>query len=235
MRREIILLSCLVAATAVAGPAPTVQIFTDRTSPQPVGTVIGVSAVGKDEGEPEKYMPLLRYRFSVAEQGDTFRIVSDFNQNSEFAWRPELYEHDARLKVTVLNTKTKLTTDQEITFRIDPRASGKNSVAIHTSHPLVALFSSPACPDGSQFRVAFQRQGETLTRRTGPTPCHASHTSNLYVAGMRADSEYTLHPEIMTGDKIKEGAAVPFHTGLVNETFGRFSVAVPPTDEGEPR
>src|SRR5260370_35124930 len=135
MRLESLLLSCLVAATACAGPATTVQIFTDRNSPQAVGTVNGVSAVGKDEGEPEKYMPLLRYRFSVAEQGDTFRIVSDFNQNSEFAWRPELYEHDARLKVTVLNTKTKLTTDQEITFRIDPRAPGKNSVTIHTSHP----------------------------------------------------------------------------------------------------
>ena len=237
MRREILLLSCLVAATAVAEPAPTVQIFTDHTSPQPVGTVIGISAVGKDEGDPDKYLRLLRYRFSVAEHGDTFRILRDFNQNSEFAWQPELYEHDARVKVTVLNTKTKQTGELEIPFRVDPRASGKNSVAIHTSHPLVALFSFPACPDGSQFRVAFQRQGETLTRRTGVIPCSPSHTSNLYVAGMRADSEYTLRSEVLTGDKIKEGAAVPFHTGLVNDTFGRFSVVVPANDQasrGEP-
>ncbi len=239
MRREILLFSCFFAAMAVAGsePPPSVQIFTDRTSPQPVGTVIGISAVGKDEGDPDKYLRLLRYRFSVAEQGDKFRIVADFSQNSEFAWRPELYEHDARVKVTVFNTKSKKTGEAEIPFKVLPRALGKNAIAIHTSHPLVALFSFPACPEGSQFRVAFERQADTVTRRTGLNPCSASHTSNMYVAGMRADSDYTLRAEILTGDKTHQGPAVPFRTGLVNDTFGRFTVAVQPNDQasrGEP-
>src|SRR5207248_199414 len=217
-----------VAAMAVSRAAPTVQIFTNPPSPQPVGTVIGIAVAAKDEGEPEKYLPLLRYRFSIADQGDTFRIVRDFSSGSEFAWRPELYEHDARVKVTVLNTKTKQTSDAETPFRIIPRVSGENPVALHTAHPLVALSSSPACPDGSQFRVAFQRRGETTMRRTGLSPCHASHTSNQYVAGMRPDSDYTLRTEILTGDRTQTGAAVEFRTGMVNETFGRFSVAVPP-------
>src|SRR6266571_380110 len=60
------LIACFVAATAVSWAAPAVQIFTDPPSPQPVGTVIGISVAGKDEGEPEKYLPLLRYRFSIA-------------------------------------------------------------------------------------------------------------------------------------------------------------------------
>src|SRR4051812_11069978 len=83
MRSKIPLLSCLVAGMVVSSAAPTVQIFTDPPSPQPVGTVIGITAVAKDEGEPDKYLPLLRYRFSIAVEGGTFRIVRDFSSRSE--------------------------------------------------------------------------------------------------------------------------------------------------------
>ncbi len=227
-----LLLWTVVATTGCWAAAPTVQILTERPSPQPVGTVIGVSALGKDEGEPEKYFPLLRYRYSVAAEDGVFHIVRDFSRQSDFAWRPELYDHEARIRVTVLNTKTKLTGEAELPFRITPRATGQTPSVVHTSHPLVALFSAPACPEGSQFRVAFQRKGETTMRRTGSSPCRASHTSNLYVAGMRADSDYTLQAEVMHGSEVKTaGPAVPFRTGLVDDTFGRFSVSVPPSDE----
>src|ERR1051326_8556043 len=115
MRCKMPLICYFLAAVSVSwAVAPTVQILTDRPSPQAVGTVIGISAIGKDEGEPEKYLPLLQYRFSVADQPNTFHILRDFSRQSEFAWRPELYEHEARLKVTVLNTKTKQTSDTEL-------------------------------------------------------------------------------------------------------------------------
>jgi arylsulfate sulfotransferase len=218
------------AVTACWAAAPTVEIFAERPSPQPVGTVIGITTLAKDEGELQKYAPLLRYRFSVADEDGTFHVVRDFGRSSDFAWLPKLYEHEARIKVTVLNTQTKLSGEAELPFRITPRATGQTPVAVHTSHPLVALISFPACPEGSQFRVAFERQGEATTRRTGLTPCRASKTSNMYVAGMRADSDYTLHSEVLSGDSVKSGPPVPFHTGLVDEAFGQFSVAVPPGD-----
>jgi arylsulfate sulfotransferase len=231
MHREIMFLSCFAAASALSWAAPSAQIFTDRTSPQPVGTVIGVSVIPKDEGDPEKYGPLLRFRFSVAEQAGPFRIVRDFSRQPELSWRPELYEHDARIKVTVFNTKTKQTGETEMEFRITPRATGQNAVASPTSNPLVALFSFPACPDGSEFSAAYQRKGETVTRHTGLSPCHASHTSNLYVAGMRPDSEYTVRAEIVSGGRTQTGPAIPFRTGIVSGSFGRFAVSVPPGDE----
>lgn len=229
MRRTTPLLFWMVSAIGWAA-APTVQIFAERPSPQPVGTVIGITAQAKDEGEPQKYLQLMRYRFSAAGEDGTFHILRDFSRSSDFAWMPELYEHEARVKVTVLNTKTKETAEAELPFRITPRGAG----AVHTSHPLVALFTAPACPDGSQFRVAFERQGDSTSHRTGLTPCRASKTSNLYVAGMRADSDYTLHSEVVTGEKVKTGPPVPFHTGLVDEPFGRFTVAVP-SGEGASR
>jgi arylsulfate sulfotransferase len=209
-----------------AAAPPTVKIFAESPSPQPVGTVIGITTQAKDEGERQKYGPLMRYRFSVAGEDGTFHIVHDFGRSSDFAWLPDLYEHDARIKVTVLNTQTKETAEAELPFRITPRVSG----AAHTSNPLVALFSFPACPEGSQFRVAFERQGDPATQRTGLSACRASKTNNLYVAGMRADSDYTLRSEVVHGDDVKKGPPVPFHTGLVDEPFGQFSVAVPPGD-----
>src|SRR3954466_14634842 len=99
MRSKMPLMFCFLAAIAVSASwaaAPTAQIFTDPPSPQPVGTVIGLTAVAKDEGGPDKYLPPPPYPFSIAEQGGTFHIVRDFSRGSEFAWRPELYEHDAR-------------------------------------------------------------------------------------------------------------------------------------------
>ncbi len=214
------------AASAWAANAPTVKITADRPSPQPVGAVIGITIDAKDEGERQKYGPLMRYRFSVAREDGTFHIIRDFSRQSDISWMPELYEHETRIKVTVLNTQTKLIAEAELPFKITPRVAG----AVHTSHPLVALFTAPACPDGSQFRVAFERQGDPITRRTGLNPCHASKTNNLYVAGMRADSDYTLHSEVLTGDRVKAGPPVPFHTGLVDEPMGQFKVDVPPAD-----
>jgi arylsulfate sulfotransferase len=224
------LLPLCFAAVTLGWATPTVQIFTELPSPQPVGTVIGLSVIGKDEGEPEKYASLLRYRLSATDESGRFHIIRDFSRQSEFTWTPELYDYEARVKVTVLNTKTKQSGETEVPFRISPRVAGQSPVVAHTAHPLIALFSFPACPEGSQFRVAFQRQGEALTRRTGLSPCRASHTSNLYVAGMRPDSEYALRAEVISGDNVKTGLPVSFRTGMVDKTFGRFNVAVAPDE-----
>ena len=65
-------IAALLAAVTLCWAAPTAQIFTEIPSPQPVGTLIGITAIGKDEGEPEKYAGLLRYRFSADDEGGTF-------------------------------------------------------------------------------------------------------------------------------------------------------------------
>src|SRR5438067_12580020 len=98
MRTKMPLIACFVAAMGVSWAAPTVQIFTNPPSPQPVGTVIGISAGGKDEGEPVKYVLLLRYQFSIAKQRGAIDNLRDVSFSPETAWRLELDEHHARLK-----------------------------------------------------------------------------------------------------------------------------------------
>ena len=132
---------------AVAWSAPTVRLLPALPSPQPVGTVIGLTAVPKEDGDPLKVMQQLAFRYSVSVDGSPFRVIRDFSRNPGLAWRPELYEHEARVRVTVRNTETKQTGEVELPYRVVSRVKGQQPVATPTANPLVALFSSPACPE----------------------------------------------------------------------------------------
>ena len=221
------LLPCLfLGFTVLVAGEPSVRLLSSLPSPQPVGTVIGLTAVPKDEGDPLRLFGKFRFRFSVSTDGADYRILSDFSPQPLFAWRPELYEHDARVRVTVLNTESKKTAEAELPFRIVARIAGQQAAATPTANPLVALFSFPPCPSGSQFRVAFRRQGDSDAHRTGLESCRANRTSNMYVAGMRNESEYMLTPEVITAGKVASGATVPFRTGLTDGVFGPMTVSV---------
>ncbi len=213
---------------AVCWSAPSVRLLTALPSPQAVGTVVGLTAIPKDEGDPLKLFPKLRFRYRVSVDGSPLRVLRDFSPQPNFAWRPELYEHEARVQVTVQNIVTKMTSDAEVPFRITSRVKGQQPVVTPTASPLVALFGAPPCPDGSQFRVAFRREGESGEgSRTGAEPCSGTRSSNLYVAGMLPDSNYEMHAEVVTKGAITGGPPVTFHTGLPDGDFGQLSVAVP--------
>jgi arylsulfate sulfotransferase len=231
MRRTVGLSLLAPWCLSLAWSAPTVRILPNLASPQPVGTVIGLSAVAKEDGEPLKVMEQLTYRYSVSTDGSDFHVIRDFSRNAAFAWRPELYEHEARVRVTVRNGETKETGEAELPFRIVSRVKSEQPVVTPTANPLVALFSSPACPEDSSFRVAFTRNGDNETSRTGAQPCKSSRSSNIYVAGMRADSVYDMHAEVVTAGQVKSGPTVPFHTGIVDGKFAPASVAMPPDDK----
>jgi arylsulfate sulfotransferase len=220
----------LFLATVVCLPvwsAPSVRIVPALVSPQPVGTVIGLAAVAKEEGNPLQLFPKLRFRFSVSVDGSPFRVVRDFSPQPNFNWRPELFEHEARVKVTLKNIATKMTADGELPFQIVPRAKGQQPVATPTANPLVALFSAPSCPPGSRFRAAFRRAGDSGEWfHTGIEPCSA-RSNNIYVAGMLADSNYEIHAETLTGDASKPGPSVTFHTGIADGLVAPMSVLVP--------
>src|SRR3954453_18991640 len=130
----------------VARSAPTVRILSALPSPQAVGTVVGLTAVPKQEGDPLKVFDKLRFRYSVSVDGGDFHIIRDFSRNPSFAWRPELYEHQAHIKVMVENTETEQTGEADLRFQVVSRVRGEQPVVTPTAHPLVALFSSRPCP-----------------------------------------------------------------------------------------
>lgn len=215
-------LALLLSAGAYAAP-PAIRLESSVPSPQPVGTVIGL-VPRVDKVSPAMYT----YRYAVSTAGGPFRIIRDFSQQADFAWRPELYEHQARVRVTVRNNGTKETADAELPFQIVSRVSKSQARVTPTSHPLIALFSAPACPEGSQFRVAFRRQGEDRLTRTPAETCRDAVSNNVYVAGLRADSEYQMRAETVKGDSVKSGAWLPFQTGLLDGRFPKISNQTPP-------
>ena len=166
------------------------------------------------------------FRYSVSVNGGPYRTVRDFSQQRDFSWAPALYEHEASVRVTVRNNETKEIADGEMRFRIVSRVKGAAPLVTPTSHPLVALFSAPACPAGGQFRVAFRAEGEESVMRTPGEACRPSLSNNVLVAGMRADTDYRLRAELVSGGNVKEGNWLPFHTGLIDGSVSPVSVTV---------
>ena len=211
---------------------PSLQLLSSLPSPQLVGTAIGLEAKPTLDGDPDKQRPLLQFRFSVSVDGAPFRIISDFKSGTGFVWRPDLYEHEARVKVTMRNTATKENLDSELPFRILPRANGGHPVASPTPVPLVALFSAPPCPSGSAFLVAFHRTGDSSRiMRTSSEPCRGTRTNNVYVAGMLADTTYDMRAEVITNSSSQAGPEVSFHTGTADGAFPPSRVLVAPGEQ----
>jgi hypothetical protein len=224
MRKFLILLFVSSPWFCCSGAAAPLAIHLHSTlpSPQPVGTTIGFSPRIENSS---KGMHVFRYSVSV--NSGPFHVVRDFSQNRDFAWTPELYEHAAAIRVTARNNETKETADDTARFEIASRIKGKTAVVTYTAHPLVALFSAPPCAEGSQFRIAFQVEGEEPVTRTPAQPCRESISNNVWVAGMRANSEYRMRSELVHGKEIKQGAWLPFHSGMVDGEFAPATVVVP--------
>lgn len=208
------ILLIVLSFAAVASGAMTIELASSAQSPQPVGAVIGL--VPKVQVKPPGPF---NYRYMVSMNGGPFHLVRDFSQDPAFIWAPSLYEHDAVVRVTIRDGKSAETATAEMPFRIVPRVTGSNVKLTPTAHPLIALLSAPSCEPGSEFRAAFRRLGDEKTTLTSANPCRAGISNNAYVAGMRADSEYQVRPELVTNGEVRAGAWMPFHTGMLDGRF----------------
>jgi arylsulfate sulfotransferase len=198
-----------------------VTLLPNLPSPQKVGTII---TLVPRLAHSTRATYVAQYRVSV--DGGPFHMVRDFSQDMMLTWSPELYEHEARLRVTVRNNDTMQTAEAELPYRIVSRVPDGRPVVTHTAHPLVALLSAPSCPAGSQFRVEFRRVGDSVSSHTSAEPCRAGRSNNVYVAGMRADTDYEMRPEIM-GGAAEPGDWIRFHTGLLDGRFPPVSIPTP--------
>jgi hypothetical protein len=223
-----------VVSVCVAETPLSVHLRSNLPSPQPVGTPVGFTAMPSAVGPSSR--DTFVFQYSVSVNGGPFRIVHDYSQDIAFAWTPELFEQSLTIRVKVRDDDTKATTQAEMPFQFVSRIKENVPVVGPTAHPLVALFSAPACPQGSQFRVAFHAAGDQAISRTPAQPCRGSISSNAYVAGMRADSEYRMRSEVITDGKVTSGDDLPFHTGMLDGNFPPVVVAVPSAskDDKEP-
>lgn len=216
----------MAAVSFCAAETPlSVHLQSTLSSPQPVGTPIGFTALPSAVGPSSR--DLFVFQYSVSVNGGPFRVVHDYSQQFAFAWTPELFEQNVTIRVKVRDDDAKTTAQAEMPFQFVSRVKGKVPVVTPTAHPLVALFSAPACPQGSKFRVAFHADGDAALSRTPAQPCGGSISSNVYVAGMRADTEYKMRSEVITGEKVTAGDYQSFHTGMLDGNFPPVEIVVP--------
>jgi arylsulfate sulfotransferase len=213
-------------------------------SPQVIGTAVTWTVTATDSNPGP-----LTFQFNLAAPGQPLSLVKDFNVGTlsghtytaqPFAWVPTGPEGTYNIQVVIKDFTSGQTASQTVSYSVTPLATGSSSVVAATANPLIALFSAPACPSGSNMRASFRQStaGSTVTN-TYWAACTGSTTMTFEIAGMYPTSTYLIHSETETGGKVTSGANVKFTTGALPTSipFPTFQTLVPvgpQTDTAEP-
>ncbi len=200
--------AAVICASSLHAAVTTPVIGTLPAGPQPVGATLTFTASATDT-DPGP----IRYRFRVRPAAGTFSMVRDFAPNATLAWTPADTDGLFEIEVTAKNLTTSSTAVATQVFQVTPLAT-TTPVVTATAHPLVALYSAPACPAGSTMRVRFKLAADIAWQSTNLKPCGAA-TMNFYIGGMRAVSPYQLRHDVIAGARITSGPTLTFTTGAL--------------------
>ena len=220
--------SSLHATVTVSPLSPSVS------SPQPLGTQITWNATGTDSNAG-----LLTFQYSVSFGAGAYSMVRDFYPGTlasgtwtapPFVWQ-QIAEGTYRIKVVAKDFQTGESATTTAIFTLNPVSTGGSFVVSPTVNPLVALGSAPPCPTGSSVRLTIQQSAGGLISPTNLLPCNPNRTSNIFAAGMRPSTSYTINYQVVTGSTIHRGPhPVTFTTGPLPSslTFPTSTVITPP-------
>jgi arylsulfate sulfotransferase len=192
-----------ITATPTISPSP--------ASPQPVYTPVTITFGANDTGPGP-----VNYSLAVAPPAGSFQTVHDFNLQPAWVWAQNLVEGTYQLQITARDNTTGEQNSVIIPYTITSRVTAGAAVVTATSHPLVALFSAPACPAGSTMEVVFfPSEKSSVSSRTDNRPC-GSGSMNFLIAGMYASTTYDMNYLVTTAGVTTAGPqALQFTTGAV--------------------
>src|SRR3982751_1162708 len=165
-RRAKVAACALFLCSSVASAAITANLAPAPASPQFVGTTVTWTLTASDTSAGP-----LTYRFAVGPVGGPYQIVRDFAIENSFKWTQAQQEGVYEIQATVRNGTTTETQVRLQTFTLTPRSVGGTAFISTTNHPLVALYSGPACGGTSKFRVRFQKVGDVAWQATPYNNC----------------------------------------------------------------
>ncbi len=191
-----------------------------------VGTIVTwkVSVSNADPG-------ILWYRFRVRRigsdlVGSEFRVIKDYGLDDTLDWTASDHEGTFEIEASVRNTTSGAVEVTTAPYSMLPNITGDQPVILPTTHPLVFLYSAPACSAPSRMRVLFQQKGGPL-RTTPYTPCGAGLSMNFYVAGLLPGTEYLVRHTLDTGSATISGPELSFFSGLLAGDFPSQTVLQP--------
>ena len=219
------LMSGLLAMAAPLAATVTVQLSSSVPSPQAVGTSIAFTAAAVDSAAG-----VLDYQFSVALAGQSPQVMVDYSLQPVFTWTPTAREGNYVIQVIARDKVAGQSATLQAAFTIASRVTGGLPVITATAHPLVALYSAPACPAGSSMYVVFAAAG--ASNQTDQRPCDGQTSMNFLIGGMLPGTVYNMSPVTVAGRTASMGAALSFQTGAIPAAlqFPPSGVIVPPSN-----
>jgi hypothetical protein len=195
--------------SGVAAFAMSVNIQPSDQGPAPVGTVVtwDASVEGGAEGT-------IWYRYRVRKPGDSvFLTVRDFSPKTGFRWIPNLVEGLYEVEVTARNLDSGEDSSTVSGYEVASRITADGPVVTPTSNELVFLYSAPACPTGSRMKVSFV-DPEGYSQSTPEVECAGGTSVNVYLAGLRAETEYKVQHSVGAADGTSvNGPVLTLQTG----------------------
>jgi hypothetical protein len=189
-------------------------------SPQPVGESVNLVATVSNASSA------LRYRFLVEPPGaTTFNMLADYGAPDSVQWSA-LQQGAYQIQVEVSNVTTGQTGNAVISFQFTSRITGTTPVVSPSSHPLVAIYSAPACAAGT-IQVAYRPTSGTNYFYSNILPCQPGLSANFYIGGMRAQTSYTMLSKVVNKGATTWSPALTFVTGSIPLTLPTASIPTP--------
>ncbi|MBI4907098.1 MAG: aryl-sulfate sulfotransferase [Acidobacteria bacterium] len=187
-------------------PAAAVELSPSAMVPLSLGSTIRWNARSSSQ-DPAWY------RFRARQAGDAYRIIKDFGPDSSMDWTPTGHEGSYEVEVTERNLETGSVSSASTSFQILPHAVD-GPVVSPTTHPLVFLYSAPACPAGQRMRVQF-RVLDGRPSYTSYKPCTPGFTMNFHLGGIYPETRYYARHILDTGKELHTGPEVAFESGRI--------------------
>jgi arylsulfate sulfotransferase len=195
----------LMTATPLVAGAQDLELLADQPTGSPVGTTITWTATGLDATD---------YRLSAGRIGEVQRVIYDYSPTNTWRWSP-IEDGQYVVMAIARDGNGQVVDEATVGFFAGPRAMSAPVVSA-TDHPLVALYSAPACAAGSSMRVVFRVGGSSPPAVTSSKPCQPPHTMNFQIGGLRGETVYTLRHQLLDADGIpvEFGAPLLFESGV---------------------
>ena len=225
-RMQIRHLTHLVPVAALSCPAFGMSAILTPSipSPAPFGQIVTWTAT-----VPDANPGTLWYRFTEHEIGKDTDIIVDYGPESTLDWTASNHEGVYSIQVYVRNVDTGDTATAATLFQFQSLVSAAKPVITPTAHPLVLLYSAPACDAGGRMRVEFTGPDKTV-QTTPYQACQAGLSMNFYLAGLQSQTQYSAHHILDTGSAFENGPVLTTTTGKADSGLvGQTVMQAPPS------
>ncbi len=227
MHRMISLIASLslgaISFTGMASATITVTLTPSVTTAKVGATVVWTAKATDSANSGASF----QYQFSAGPSATELQVRRDFSAVNTFPWTPNDHEGTYVIRVAAQESSEGTPATAEETFIINSRVTGTSPVVSRTSHPLVALYSAPACPAGSIAQVHFRRTAGTYWYASSSKTCNGTTSMNFYVGGMRPSTEYTIQGHVYSQGHDTAGPLLTFTTGAVPSSINIEQYTVP--------